>query len=67
MLGIGELVLLFLVLLFTGGALSRLARWALFRRAPGAKQVLSVLLDWIEERRSAEGEIEEAPPIAKGP
>jgi len=67
MLGIGELVLLFLLLLFTGGALSRLARWAFFRRVPGAKQVFSVLLDWIEERRSADGESEEPPPTAKGP
>jgi hypothetical protein len=67
MLGIGELALLVLVLLFAGGAVSRLARWALFRRAPGAKRALSVLLDWIEDRRSAEGETEEPPPIAKGP
>ena len=53
MLGIGELVLLFLVFLFTGGALSRLAGWAFFRRAPGARQILSVLLDRVKGRRSA--------------
>jgi len=67
MLGIGELVLLLLVLILTGGAVSRLARWALLRRVPGAKQVLSVLFDWIDERRSADGESEKPPPIAKGP
>ncbi len=50
MLGIGELVLLVLVFLFAGGALSRLARWALLRRAPGAKQVLPVLAEWIKSR-----------------
>ena len=53
MLGIGELVLLFLVFLFTGGALSRLARWALLRRAPGSKQLLWALTDWIKARWAA--------------
>jgi len=48
MLGIGELVLLILVFLFAGGAISRLARWAFLRRASGAKQVLWVLADWIK-------------------
>ena len=38
MIGIGELVLLILAFLFAGGAISRLARWAFFRRASGAKQ-----------------------------
>ena len=53
MLGIGELVLLFLVFLFTGGAISRLARWALLRRAPGSKQLLWALTDWIKARWAA--------------
>ena len=53
MLGIGELVLLFLVFLFTGGALSRLARWALLRRAPGSKQLLWALTDWIKAQWAA--------------
>ena len=54
MLGIGELVLLLLVFLFTGGALSRLARWALLRRAPGSKQVLWALTDWIKARSATD-------------
>ncbi len=53
MLGIGELVLLILVFLFAGGAISRLARWAFLRRASGAKQVLWVLADWIKKRSEA--------------
>jgi len=54
MLGIGELVLLLLVFLFTGGVLSRLARWALLRRAPGSKQVLWALTNWIKARMAAD-------------
>ncbi len=53
MIGIGELVLLILAFLFAGGAISRLARWAFFRRASGAKQVLWVLADWIKKRSEA--------------
>jgi len=68
MLGIGEFVLLLLVLLLTGGAVSRLARWALVRRAPGAKQALSVLLNWIDDRNSVDRDSKGAPPqTAKGP
>ncbi len=65
MLGIGEIVLLLLVILFAGGAISGLARWALLRRAPGAKHVLSALLDWAEGRGPAEGE-DGKPPNAGG-
>ncbi len=54
MLGIGEIVLLLLVFLFTGGVLSRLARWALLRRAPGSKQVLWALTNWIKARMAAD-------------
>ena len=53
MLSIGELVLLLLVFLCTGGALSRLARWVLLRRAPGSKQVLWALTDWMKARKAA--------------
>ncbi len=53
MIGIGELVLLILAFLFAAGAISRLARWAFFRRASGAKQVLWVLADWIKKRSEA--------------
>ena len=53
MIGIGELVLLILAFLFAGGAISRLAKWAFFRRASGAKQVLWVLADWIKKRSEA--------------
>ena len=53
MIGIGELVLLILAFLFAGGAVSRLARWAFFRRASGTKQVLWALADWIKKRSEA--------------
>lgn len=53
MIGIGELVLLILAFFFAGGAISRLAKWAFFRRASGAKQVLWVLADWIKKRSEA--------------
>ncbi len=53
MIGIGELVLLILAFLFAGGAISRLATWAFFRRASGAKQVLWVLANWIKKRSEA--------------
>jgi len=54
MLSIGELVLLLLVFLFTGGALSRLARWVLLRRTSGSKQVLWALTDWMKGRRATD-------------
>ena len=54
MIGIGELALLILAFLFAGGAISRLARWAFFRRASGAKQVLWALADWIKKQGEAQ-------------
>ena len=54
MIGIGELVLLILAFLFAGGAISRLARWAFFRRTSGAKQALWALADWIKKRSEAQ-------------
>lgn len=54
MIGIGELVLLILAFLFAGGAISRVARWAFFRRASGVKQVLWALADWIKKRSEAQ-------------
>ena len=53
MIGIGELVLLILAFLFAGGAISRLAKWAFFRRASGTKQALWALADWIKKRSEA--------------
>ena len=53
MIGIGELVLLILAFLFAGGAVSRLAKWAFFRRASGTKQALWALADWIKKRSEA--------------
>ena len=53
MIGIGELALLILAFLFAGGAVSRLAKWAFFRRASGAKQVLWALAEWIKKRSEA--------------
>ena len=53
MIGIGELVLLLLAFLFAGGAISRLAKWAFFRRASGTKQALWALADWIKKRSEA--------------
>ncbi len=54
MLGIGEVVLLILAFLFAGGAVSRLAKWAFFRRASGAKQALWVLTDLIKSRSASD-------------
>ncbi len=54
MIGIGELALLILAFLFAGGAISRLARWAFFRRASGTKQVPWALADWIKKRSEAQ-------------
>ncbi len=53
MIGIGELALLILAFLFAGGAVSRLAKWAFFRRASGTKQALWALADWIKKRSEA--------------
>ena len=56
MIGIGELVLLLLAFLFAGGAISRLAKWAFFRRASGTKQVLWALADWIQGRKNEQAD-----------
>ncbi len=54
MLGIGELLLILVVLLLGGGIVSRLAKWVLLRRAPGASRVLGVLSDLVKTQREAQ-------------
>lgn len=56
MIGIGELALLLLAFLFAGGAISRLAKWAFFRRASGTKQILWAAADWIQGRRNGQAD-----------
>lgn len=52
MIGVGELLLLLLAFVFAGGAVSKIAQWAFFRKTTGAKQILWALASWFQGRGS---------------